>query len=85
MTFFRLSPGAAPFLAGVFLICMCGLMLQIVETRAISVIAYYHMAFFAISVATLGMTAGSLFIVTFVSEFGHHRRSAIFLQPAQDI
>ncbi len=58
----RHSRGTAPFLAGVFLICMCGLMLQIVETRVISVIAYYHLAFFAISMAMLGMTAGSLFV-----------------------
>ena len=58
----RPSDVAAPFLAGVFLICMCGLMLQIVETRVISVIAFYHMAFFTISMAMLGMTAGSLFV-----------------------
>jgi spermidine synthase len=54
--------GGMPFLLGVFLICMCGLMLQIVQTRIISVIAYYHLAFFAISMAMLGMTAGSLFV-----------------------
>ena len=54
--------GAAPFFLGVFLICMCGLMLQIVETRVISVIAYYHLAFFAISMAMLGMTVGSLLV-----------------------
>jgi hypothetical protein len=51
-----------PFLSGVFLICSCGLMLQIVETRLISVILWYHLAFFAISMAMLGMTAGSLLI-----------------------
>jgi hypothetical protein len=48
------------FLTGVFLTCMCGLMLQIMETRVLSVIAYYHLAFFAIGVAMLGMTAGAL-------------------------
>lgn len=48
------------FLVGVFLTCMCGLMLQIMETRVLSVIAYYHLAFFAIGVAMLGMTAGAL-------------------------
>jgi len=37
------------FLAGVFLISLCGLMLQIVETRILSVIFYYYLAFFAIS------------------------------------
>src|ERR1700730_13095563 len=54
--------GATPFLLGVFLICMCSLMLQIIETRIISVIVYYYMAFFAISMAMLGITAGSLIV-----------------------
>jgi hypothetical protein len=58
----KLSNSAFPFLFGVFLICMCGLMLQIAETRVMSVIAFYHMAFFAISMAMLGMTAGSLLV-----------------------
>jgi hypothetical protein len=44
-----------PFLA---LICMCVLMLQIIETRVLSVIAYYYFAFFAIGMAMFGMTAG---------------------------
>lgn len=39
---------------------MCGLMLQIMETRILSVIGYYHLAFFAIGVAMLGMTAGAV-------------------------
>ena len=50
------------FLVGVFMTCMCGLMLQIMETRVLSVITYYHMAFFAIGVAMLGMTAGALMV-----------------------
>src|SRR4051795_6079987 len=49
------------FLIGLFLFCMCGLMLQVIETRMLSVIAFYHLAFFAISMAMLGMTAGALF------------------------
>ena len=48
------------FLTGLFLICMCGLMLQIMETRLLSVMAWYYLAFFAISMAMFGMTAGSL-------------------------
>jgi hypothetical protein len=48
------------FFCGVFLTCMCGLMLQIMETRILSVIGYYYLAFFAIGVAMLGMTAGAL-------------------------
>ena len=55
------------FLTGVFIVCMCSLMLQIMETRLLSVIAWYYMAFFAISMAMFGMTAGSL-IVYFKSQ-----------------
>lgn len=40
---------------------MCGLMLQNVVTRILSVISYYYLAFSAISMAMFGMTAGSLF------------------------
>ena len=47
----QFANGSFPFLLGVFLICMCGLMLQITETRVMSVIAFYHMAVFAISMA----------------------------------
>ncbi|MBV8504751.1 MAG: hypothetical protein JOZ11_02915, partial [Alphaproteobacteria bacterium] len=50
------------FLLGLFLICMCVLMLQIIETRILSVISYYHLAFFSISIAMFGTTAGSLFV-----------------------
>jgi hypothetical protein len=50
------------FLIGVFLVCMCGLMLQIIQTRLLSVIAWYYLAFFAISMAMFGMTLGALLI-----------------------
>jgi hypothetical protein len=50
------------FLVGVFLTCMCGLMLQIIETRVLSVLANYNLAFVAISVAMLGLTAGALLV-----------------------
>jgi hypothetical protein len=48
------------FYAGVFLITASTLILQIVQTRIISVMAWYHLAFFVISVAMFGLTAGSL-------------------------
>jgi hypothetical protein len=41
---------------------MCGLMLQIIETRVLSVLASYNLAFVAISVAMLGLTAGALLV-----------------------
>src|SRR5262245_15588895 len=56
------TKGKIPFLFGLFLICMCGLMLQIIQTRVLSVIAYYYLAFFAVGMAMFGMTAGSLFV-----------------------
>lgn len=49
-------------MTGVFLTCMCGLMLQITETRFLSIVAYYYLAFFAIGLAMLGMTAGALIV-----------------------
>src|SRR5215471_11340893 len=50
------------FLAGLFVFCACVLILQIVETRILSVISFYHLAFFAISMAMFGLTAGSLIV-----------------------
>jgi hypothetical protein len=37
-------------------------MMQIIETRILSVISYYYLAFLSISMAMFGMTAGSLFV-----------------------
>jgi hypothetical protein len=58
----RFSQPKPWFLLGLFLICMCTLMLQIIQTRILSVISYYHLAFLSISIAMFGMTAGSLFV-----------------------
>src|SRR5262249_53011128 len=65
--------GKIPFLAGLFLICMCVLMLQIIETRVLSVVAYYYLAFFAIGMAMFGMTAGSLFVYFRENLFPKHK------------
>lgn len=51
-----------PFLSGVFLITFSDLIFQILQTRILSVIAWYYLAFFAISVAMLGMTAGAVWV-----------------------
>ncbi len=50
------------FYSGLFLLCMSVLMLQITETRILSVIAYYYLAFLTISMAMFGMTAGALIV-----------------------
>jgi hypothetical protein len=51
-----------PFYAGLGLITASTLMLQIVETRIISVTSWYHLAFFIISVAMFGLTAGAVWV-----------------------
>src|SRR5262245_36722333 len=52
----------APFLVGVFIQTATVLLFQIVQTRILSVVAWYYLAFFAISVAMLGMTAGAVWV-----------------------
>jgi hypothetical protein len=50
------------FYLGLFLITACTLMLQVLQTRILSVVAWYHLAFFAISMAMFGLTAGAVFV-----------------------
>ena len=50
------------FYAGLFLVTACTLMLQVLQTRILSVVAWYHLAFFAISMAMFGLTAGAVFV-----------------------
>jgi hypothetical protein len=56
----RVSPGR--FYAGLFIVTACTLMLQVVQTRILSVVAWYHLAFFAISMAMFGLTAGAVWL-----------------------
>ncbi|HEV2274891.1 MAG TPA: hypothetical protein VGR96_12040, partial [Acidobacteriaceae bacterium] len=58
-----------PFLTGVFLITFSLLVFQILQTRILSVIAWYYMAFFAISVAMLGMTVGAVWVYLWRERF----------------
>ena len=55
-------PQRLPFYAGLALITAATLMLQIVETRIISVTSWYHLAFFVISIAMFGLTAGAVWV-----------------------
>jgi predicted membrane-bound spermidine synthase len=52
----------AYFYAGVFLASFAALMLQIVQTRILSVVVWYHLAFFVISLAMFGLTAGAVWV-----------------------
>lgn len=58
-----------PFLSGVFLITFSSLLFQILQTRIMSVIAWYYLAFFAISVAMLGMTVGAVWVYLWRERF----------------
>jgi len=55
-------PRRNSFLLGVFLITTAVLLFQVVQMRILSVITWYYLAFFAISVAMLGMTAGAVWV-----------------------
>jgi spermidine synthase len=52
----------ANFYIGVFLISFAALMQQIVQTRILSVVVWYHLAFFVISLAMFGLTAGAVWV-----------------------
>jgi len=47
---------------GTFLIALTSLALEVTLTRFLSAVTWYHLAFFAISTAMLGMTAGSVLV-----------------------
>jgi hypothetical protein len=70
---FTSSLRKAPFLCGVFFITFSSLLFQILQTRIMSVISWYYLAFFAISVAMLGMTVGAVWVYLWRERF----------QPAQ--
>ena len=50
------------FYVGVFLLALSILALEIVQTRILSVVAWYHLAFFVISLAMFGLTAGAVWV-----------------------
>ncbi len=50
------------FFAGIFLISLSGLVLEIAITRIFSAATWYHFAFVAVSVALLGLGSSGLFI-----------------------
>lgn len=51
-----------PFLVGLFLITCATLLLEILNTRLLSVVTWYHLSFFAVSTAMFGMAAGALWV-----------------------
>src|SRR5918993_442293 len=58
----RDSARRVAFYTALGLITAATLMLQIIETRIISVTSWYHLAFFVISVGMFGLTAGAVWV-----------------------
>jgi hypothetical protein len=63
------------FFAALGLVTAATLMLQIIETRIISVTSWYHLAFFIISLAMFGLTAGAVFVYLRKERFRPERLS----------
>lgn len=56
------SPPPAPawLAAGLFFITFATLLLEVLDSRLLSVLTWYHLSFFAVSLAMLGMSAGAV-------------------------
>jgi hypothetical protein len=67
---------------GLFLMSCASLALEITLTRLLSVITWYHLAFFAISVAMLGITAGSVTIYLKPSWFSDQNQLEILAKAS---
>src|SRR5262245_20555294 len=53
---------AAWLSAGLFLATLSSLLLETLDARLLSVVTWYHLSFFAVSLAMLGMAAGAVFV-----------------------
>ncbi|HET8939714.1 MAG TPA: hypothetical protein VFN67_40020 [Polyangiales bacterium] len=57
--------------AGIFVLALATLMLEVLLTRITSVMAWYHLAFFVISLGMLGLTAGAVLVFLMPGWFTH--------------
>ena len=63
---------AGSLAAGLFLVTFATLVLEVLDSRLLSVLTWYHLSFFAVSLAMLGMSAGAVHV--FLA--GDHMRGA---------
>ena len=56
------DPRPSWLIAGLFFITLSTLMLEVLDTRLLSVVTWYHLSFLAVSVAMLGMAAGAVLV-----------------------
>ncbi|MCB1672752.1 MAG: hypothetical protein KDI29_16615, partial [Pseudomonadales bacterium] len=61
------------FLAGLFFLTSSTLLLEILNTRLLSVVTWYHLSFFAVSMAMFGMAAGALWVYLRPASFSRAR------------
>ncbi len=54
--------GQGWFLSGLFFTTLSALMLEILDTRLLSVVTWYHLSFFAVSSAMFGLAAGAVHV-----------------------
>jgi len=52
----------APFYLGLFLVAFASLALEVLETRLLSVLTWYSLAFLVIAMGLFGLTAGSVYV-----------------------
>ena len=69
--------------AGLFFVTLATLMLEVLDTRLLSVLTWYHLSFLAVSVAMLGMAAGAVLVFIGGDLFAPHR--AVRLLPVAGI
>ena len=60
-------------LAGLFLTTLATLSLEMLDTRLLSVLTWYHLSFFAISMAMFGMSAGAVHVYVGGERYESHR------------
>ncbi len=63
--------------AGLFLVTLGTLMLEVLDTRLLSVVTWYHLSFLAVSVAMLGMAGGAVLVFLGGELFAPERVSRI--------
>jgi hypothetical protein len=70
--------GSANWLVtGLFFVTLATLMLEVLDTRLLSVLTWYHLSFLAVSVAMLGMAAGAVFVFVASDWFSRERTARL--------
>ena len=69
-------PRRAWLSAGLFLTTLATLLVEILDSRLLSVLTWYHLSFFAVSLAMLGMAAGAVFVFLRGARFAIDRAPA---------